>query len=301
MLPNTLSESTIASTDAGPIEYRTIGSGTPVLVLHGSPGGIDQAALMARVLPQDGIEAVTVSRPGYLGTPLGDFPSFDDEAALLIALLDQLGHERAGILAWSGAGPVAYRLAALYPDRISALVTVAAVSQAFTVPPMDLSSRFLMGTRLGGRVMRMLVEHQSEQVVDATLKSEGTLTAEQRHARLEEVMADGDKRQFVLDLASTVDLKAARKPGYARDCRLFAQIESLELERITQPSLIVGGTADAELPIAHVEHAAAMIPDARLRAMETGTHLSFFTHPDAAAVQAEAVALLMGERAQPRV
>src|SRR5262245_846982 len=99
----------IAQTPAGPVEYEVIGLGHPVRVLHGSPGGIDQAAIMARFLPDD-IQAIAVSRPGYLGTELGERRSLDEQAGLMAALLDHLGIERAGVLAWSGGGPTAYRL-----------------------------------------------------------------------------------------------------------------------------------------------------------------------------------------------
>ena len=79
----------IAQTTAGPVEYEAIGSGRPVLVLHGSPGGIDQAALMARFLPDD-LQAILVSRPAYLGTELGERRGLDEQAGLMIALLDHL-------------------------------------------------------------------------------------------------------------------------------------------------------------------------------------------------------------------
>lgn len=66
----------VAETALGPVEYAVVGHGTPVLVLHGSPGGIDAAALMARILPRDGVAAILLSRPGYLGTPsMGAAPS----------------------------------------------------------------------------------------------------------------------------------------------------------------------------------------------------------------------------------
>ncbi len=41
----------IAETSSGPVEYAVVGTGAPVLVLHGSPGGIDAAELMAGFLP----------------------------------------------------------------------------------------------------------------------------------------------------------------------------------------------------------------------------------------------------------
>ena len=44
--PSELDRQTI-DTRLGPIEYACQGEGTPVVVLHGSSGGIDAAALMA--------------------------------------------------------------------------------------------------------------------------------------------------------------------------------------------------------------------------------------------------------------
>ena len=86
--------STVARTARGRIEYAVVGTGAPVVVLHGSPGGIDAAHLMGRFLPEADFAAVLVSRPGYMDTPLGDPPSIDAEVDLLVTLLDELGIDR---------------------------------------------------------------------------------------------------------------------------------------------------------------------------------------------------------------
>jgi pimeloyl-ACP methyl ester carboxylesterase len=114
-----------------------VGTGAPVVVVHGTPGGIDAAALMAGFLPHDGIAAILLSRPGYLGTELGDRTTVDQQADLMAALLDHLGVERAGVFSWLGGGPAGYRLAVRHPDRVNALVAFAAVSQAYHLPKTD--------------------------------------------------------------------------------------------------------------------------------------------------------------------
>jgi hypothetical protein len=76
-----------------------------MLVVHGTPGGWDQAAAMARFMtdmdPGPGVKAIMPSRPGYLGTPLAGREAIDAQADLHAALLDALGVERVGVLCWS--------------------------------------------------------------------------------------------------------------------------------------------------------------------------------------------------------
>ena len=282
-------EARVVNTATGPIEYATIGDGPPVLVVHGSPGGIDQAALMARFLP--GVTAIVVSRPGYLGTDLGDRRTIDQQADLLAALLDHLGVLSAGVLAWSGGGPSSYRLAVRHPDRVAGLVTLAGVSQAITRPAEGMTDRLMFSTRIGDWLLRVLAAHAPTQLISSTLSAEGALTKEQLELRTAEVFADDDKRRFVLDLAATVGHRG-REAGLDNDWEQFSAIESLELERITAPTLVVQGSADTDVPPAHSAHAAATIPGADLLTLDTGTHLAFFTHPDAPAAQARALDLL---------
>lgn len=116
----------IITTAAGAVEFETHGHGTPVIVIHGSPGGIDAARAMSRFLPRDRFQTICVSRPGYLGTPLDtNDPSIDHESDLLAALLDRISVRCAGVLAWSGGGPAAYRFTVRHPNRVSAIVAIA--------------------------------------------------------------------------------------------------------------------------------------------------------------------------------
>lgn len=283
----------IAETSLGPVEYAVVGSGAPVVVLHGSPGGIDAAALMAGFLPRDEIAAVLLSRPGYLGTELGDRRAVDQQADLLAALLDHLGIDRAGVFSWSGGGPSGYRLAVRHPDRVAALVANAAVSQAYHLPHQDLASRLLFTTGAGRWLLRLLAAHQPKQYIAGSLSGEGDLTKEQLAQRVEEVFADPVKRDFVLALGPTASQDRTRRTGYRNDLDQFAAIASLELEKITAPTLVVQGTADSDLPPAQSDFAALTIPGATLLTLDTGTHLALFTHPDATAAQARIVDFLL--------
>ena len=287
----------IIETALGPVECAVAGEGAPVLVVHGTPGGWDQAAAMAQFLTRadggDGAKAILPSRPGYLGTPLEGRETIDRQADLHAALLDALGVERVGVLCWSGGGPSSYRLAVRHPDRVHAVVSLDAVGKAYPRPHEDLPTRLMFTTRPGNWLLRAMAAHAPKQLIQATLAAEGSLTKEQLEARAEEVFADPVKHEFVLALDATVLRHGGREAGYANDLDQFEAIVSLELERVEAPCLIVQGGADTDVTPDYSEHAAATIPNAEALTLDGGTHLCFYTHPDADAAQARARELLL--------
>lgn len=281
-------------TTRGPVEVGTAGAGPPVLVVHGMPGGADQALAMGAFLVDAGFEVLAPSRPGYLGTPLGSGASIDEQADLHAALLDSLGHDRVGVLAWSGGGPSAYRLAVRHPDRVRALVAAAAVSGPFDAGKGSLDERLMLDTSAGNWVLRFLARHAPGATVKSTLQAEGDLS----HHELRELtrQALGDERQtdLVLEMARAAADHAHRHEGIANDRASFAAIDDLELGAVSAPVLLVHGTADADVPPAQTDHAESALPAAERIDLARGTHLALWVHPDAAAAQARAVALLRG-------
>jgi len=289
----------ITQTALGPVDYDVQGTGTPVVVLHGSPGGIDAARLMARILPADRFRAILLSRPGYLDTPLAGRQSIDAQADLVAALLDTLGIDRAGVYTWSGGGPAGYRLAVRHPGRVTAVVANAAVSHEYHLPAQDLPTRLMMGTAPGQWLMRLLAAHQPEQYVKGELAGEGDLTPDELTARVEQVLADPDARSFALDVGPASMPDKHRKAGYDNDLARFATITSLELEKIAAPTLVVQGTADVDLPPEHSTFAATTVPGAELLTLDRGTHLALYLHPDRAAAQARIADFLLRPNSHP--
>lgn len=284
----------IADTALGPVEFETQGQGKPVLLVHGTPGGHDQAKAMAGFLPADEFQAILPSRPGYLGTPLEGRETIDQQADLHAALLDHLGVERAGVLCWSGGGPSTYRLAVRHPDRVGAIVSLTAVSQNYPRPKEDVTSRLMFRTAAGNWLLRVMAAHAPKQLIAATEQSEGDLSKDELAAHVDEVFADPVKRRFVLDLDASVTQRDDRRHGYENDLDQFDAITDLELNRIVAPTLVVWGDADTDVVPAHSEHAVAAIPGAEALTLPGGTHLAFYTHADAQAAQARALTLLRG-------
>ena len=283
----------LIDTRLGPIEYARRGEGTPVVILHGSPGGIDAAALMAGFLPRDEVSAILLSRPGYLGTELGGRRTIDEQADLIVALLDALDISSAGVLSWSGGGPCGYRLAVRHPDRVRALVAFAALSKSYEAPATSLSDRLMFTTSAGQWLMRVLAAHRPSDFVAGTLRSESSLTGDALKARVAEVLADPAKLQFVLELGPTASQTRERRTGYENDLAQFEAIDSLELDQITAPTLVIQGTADTDVTPDHSSWAAATIPGARRLDLVDGSHLALYTHPDAAAAQRRVIEHLL--------
>lgn len=279
----------IIDTALGAVELEVHGAGIPVIIIHGSPGGVDAAQMMGRFLPPDRFRTIALSRPGYLGTPLDvSETSIDHEADLLAAVLDTLGVDRAGVFAWSGGGPSAYRLAVRHPERVSSLIQVAAVSSRWVAPKPPRSDAFLFGTALGNRVIRLLARYAPNQLVDGALAGEGSLRGEELKVLTDSVMNNPEQREDVLAVARTMSWSGPRRAGWDNDVTNYGAIDSLELDRVRCPVLLIHGDADTDAVPDYSYTAHQTLPDSTLVIMERGTHLAFYAHPEAPIVQEQA-------------
>src|SRR5689334_16421824 len=79
--------SMVADTALGPVEYATHGEGPAVLLAHGIGGGYDQSMLVTRLTDDRSLKIISVSRFGYLRSPLGRYRTPEEEADAYAALL----------------------------------------------------------------------------------------------------------------------------------------------------------------------------------------------------------------------
>jgi pimeloyl-ACP methyl ester carboxylesterase len=144
----------------------------------------------------------------------------------------------------------------------------------------------------GPPVLFVMAARAPKSTVTATLKAEGDLSKDQLKELVGQVMQYEDERDVVLTMANVVADYEHRKAGIENDLARFAEIDSLELEKIAAPTLVIVGSADTDVPPGHSDHAAATIPGADKIVMDAGTQLSLFAHPDAASAQAQVIAKL---------
>jgi pimeloyl-ACP methyl ester carboxylesterase len=247
----------LVSTDWGPVEYAERGKGEPVLVLHGIFGGCDQGLHGARDLCADR-RVIAVSRFGYLGSSLPPGATPADQADALAALLDTLELGPTDVVGVSAGATSALQLALRHPDKVKHLVilvgnvpgspTAVVQSAAGTLLDRQLPI-WLMKTFLP-RVMRRLAG------VPATFP-----------------MTDADAR-FTAEFLETMFPLTPRRPGVLFDAVVSnADVDTIDLEAITVPTLLVHTKDDTLASHEASRAAAARIPGARFLSLESGGHL----------------------------
>jgi pimeloyl-ACP methyl ester carboxylesterase len=251
--------SCMLETTAGPIEYQMSGTGPAVLIAHGSPGGYDVGAAFTRLLnaPKP-YTYISVSRPGYLRTPLSSGKTPEEQADLYAALLDALHIERTVVIAISGGGPAAIQFALRHPDRCSGLVMISTVAQHYSEE--EIWQTFNPLKRLWRKFYAKLV------TFDALLYLALPI------ARLQPA------GPAAFELVRTATLYNQRKAGYDNDMQQFARITQYPLEQIQAPTFVVHGTADDEVFFADAELLARKVPNVQLLAISGGSHMAFYTH-----------------------
>ena len=290
-MAKTADGSTIVDTSLGKVEYIDQGDGPPVLFVHGSPGGCDQGAVMTEFLVERGFRAISISRPGYLGTPLSDrVANPDQQADLEIALMDNLDIGTFAVMCWSGGGPSSYRLAAKHPDRVSALVTLAALSMRYEFANGINSIEYsLLTGALGNWVLKEMVKHAPKSLVGMVASEEGDLTKEQAHALTEHIWNDETKRDFVMKVSATI---SGRHDGLKNDQEQYPKIGDLGLSSISTPTLLVHGTADSDVHPDQSDNGLQHLPNSDILRVADGTHMCVWTDPTSDDIQARIIAHL---------
>src|SRR5262245_13055488 len=197
-------DSRIVQTSLGPVEYGTRGEGPVILHFHGGNVGHNGWFFLEHLVLA-GYQVLTPDRPGYLGTPIDNGGSPEQQADLAAALLERLGIERVAVVGISAGGPGAIEFAARHASRVDAPVLLSAIS-----PRTPLSDDQL-GSTLGRLVMTPRFQdityfliHQAMTRLTASsmqdfVKTETTYDEVVGKRLIERILADpGQKRQVLL-------------------------------------------------------------------------------------------------------
>jgi proline iminopeptidase len=112
----------VAHTDVGDISGVQDGAGFPLLLLHGGPGLTDYMAQLDAETP--GYRRIRYQQRGTKPSTLDGPFTVARHVADAIAVLDELGIERAIVAGHSWGGHLAPQLAIAWPNRVAALLII---------------------------------------------------------------------------------------------------------------------------------------------------------------------------------
>jgi pimeloyl-ACP methyl ester carboxylesterase len=254
-------DSEILNTDKGDIEYAVKGEGTPVLVLHGAGGGYDQGLWAGKLYLGGGYKFISVSRYGYLRSPIPKDPSVKTQAALYNALLDRLKIKRVIVVGISAGGPSATQFANDYPDKTSALMLLSAVSEAGA--PGDKPAFYV-------KIIHLIQQSDYAYWVFAKFMQPTILSLMGIPPEVYRNFTPTQKEmaQEMLDIMHPM---THRYKGTVNDGEMI-QREEVSTNHLTAPTLIIHAKDDALVSYHHAKDAHKKIKQSRLIFLSTGGH-----------------------------
>jgi len=259
------------------VRVREVGTGEPVLLLHGiTLGAVHWAPLIARM---SSLRCIALDMPGHGGTSSVDFDGMDLRlwhVAMLRSCLDGLGLRSAHIVGHSYGGMFGLWLALDGPERVRSLITIGTPSIAFGARP-DAMFKMLALPWVGRSILTM----PSPQPVYKSLLARSL-------------------GRPALDAAPPELVRASylgtRSPGLARTISSYLReqfrgqraqpqlhvLRDSELVNIQRPVLVLWGDRDTRYqPTAEGRTKAALIPGSRFEVV-TGGHEPWLDDPTSA-------------------
>jgi pimeloyl-ACP methyl ester carboxylesterase len=234
----------LITTPSGKIEYCSLGTGQPVLFMHGGHSNCHDT-LAHKGLDLRKFRLITPSRPGYGQTPLSNHKTPLEAAGLMKSLLDELHLDQVIVYGISAGGLTAMELAARFPERVNKLILASAVTQKW----LDKEDRTYTAARrmfhptwqkIIWSLVRFFVSVAPNQIAHGFIrqfssKPDPVITRHEVRELITALKNYDSGEGFVNDLDQTIDVNT--------------------LEEIRCPTLIVHSEYDQSVPLSHALHA----------------------------------------------
>ncbi|MHA1883179.1 MAG: alpha/beta fold hydrolase [Candidatus Thorarchaeota archaeon] len=273
---------TTIKTAVGPVEYAFIGDGPVIVSVHGALGGYDQGLYAIKEYVNLGFSILSLSRPGYLQTPLSTGKSFEAQADAIAALLDALNIQKVAIIGTSAGGPAALHFASKYPDRIWALCLICAVSQQYL--PEESRGITVLKRVLGSQtsldfsawLFDLLTRYRPSYSLKQMFAENADLDSKEIRNSVEYVMSNPSQVEWYKGFVRTACPLSPRKIGHDNDFEQLEHVNIPEIDRILAPTFIIHGTIDRVVPISHAEFTADSISNSEFYRLEDIGHIVWF-------------------------
>ena len=233
--------------------YYDLGTGSPLVLVHGVGGDADQWAPCLRTLAA-AHRVIAIDLPGF---GRSDKPAIDYRVAGFVEFLDRflatIGIAKASLLGHSLGGWIAATFATCFPDKVAKLILndAAGIDEGAIEIPVDLN----VSTRANMRRVLELMFHDQSLVTDPLVDFVYALHLER---------GDGHAIKSVLE---TLNAPCEKLDGK------LAQIEA--------PTLILWGENDAVTPLAMAHAYHRGIAGSRIQTLAHCGHLPCLEKPDA--------------------
>ncbi len=230
---------------------------------HGTPNTGEPPEPLFAASAARSIRWLGFDRPGYGESDRHEGRSIADAAHVALAVADDAGVERFAALGHSGGGPHAIALAAIAPERVTAVASVSGMAP-LGASGLDWFAGMHKGIEAELRAAQMGAG-EVETLLAATEFDPEMFTPED-HRALEGPWAwfNGIAAQGVVHgLGGAVD-----------DDRAYVTDWGVDLSRVQAPVLLVHGTEDRVVPVSHSRWLAEHLPTAQLWERMGAAHIS---------------------------
>lgn len=256
---------------------RGVPDGRPVLVHNGTPNSRLLYEPTVELAERQGIRLISYDRPGYGGSDRDPGRSVASCAQDVQRIADTLGIERLGVWGISGGGPHALACAALLPDLVPAVASLASIAP-WDAEGLDYFAG--MGEDNIEELQLMVRDMAAGRAkCDEERLESLAATPETIHTTMETLLSDVDRAALTPALSqflyeSTQVGLAPSADGWWDDDMAFMEPWGFELDQIRTPVLLLHGREDRFVPFSHGKWLADQIPGVQARLSEDDGHLT---------------------------
>ena len=272
----------VNSADGRTLAFEQYGDpdGTPVFLLHGTPGCrlSGRHPDESRVIDA-GLRLVTYDRPGYGQSARNKGRRVVDCIADVTAIANELGIDRFFVKGGSGGGPHALAVGARLPQRVIRVACDVGVApyEADDIDWLDgmdpANVREFKWAQAGEDTLRPELEKQAAQAI-AKVEADPTALLEEFELSPSDLAVLQDPRVQQRLRATTREAFANGVSGWVDDDLAFTVPWGFDVSELKVPVEIRYGATDVLVPAAHGAWLAAHVPNAIVTVEDTGGHLS---------------------------
>jgi pimeloyl-ACP methyl ester carboxylesterase len=258
---------------AGTIHYDEVGSGRPVVCVHGYLMGGDLWSELGSRLASRGLRCImptwplgahpAAMKPGTDLTPRG-------VAAIIADFLEALDLRDVVLIGNDTGGALSQVVAVDHPDRLGALVLTNC--DAFDNFPPSFFKALVQAAKVPGALRTAL----------APMRTAAARRSPLGYGMLSHHDIDHLAREWVKPLRDPAVLDDLRRVTVGLDKRVTLDA-ARRLESFDRPTLFAWATDDRLFPLEHAQRLAAAMPDARVETIAGSRAFSMIDQPDALA------------------